>query len=71
MGIFAVAAQFLKALNCKIDQKLERIFKFSCVTHKQTIDSYNYCKFIDYDIAQSYNQNNHENWYTNKSMGGV
>ena len=39
------------------------IYVFLCEWHIQkTVDSYNYCKFVDYDTIQSYNQNNCENW---------
>ena len=33
VGISGVSARFLNALNHKIDQKLQNIFTFSCVTH--------------------------------------
>ena len=35
VGILGVITQFLKALNYKIDQTLEKIFMFSCATHTQ------------------------------------
>ena len=38
--------------------------------HK-TADSYNSCKILNYDIFQSYYQNNSKNSYINKSMRGV
>ena len=35
MGISGVTTWFLKELNHKIDQKLDKIFMFSCVTHTE------------------------------------
>ena len=71
IGILWVTTRFLKAQNHKNDQYLTKSSRFLIWHLHKTADSYNYYKFLNDDIIQSYIQNNNENRYINMSMGGV